>query len=79
MDRYYFSDELGQVKPDREIFEYVIHDLDVPPRRIAFFDDTPVNVEAAREVGITAFEVDGLAELESQLQDLGVISPERAP
>jgi len=79
MDRYFFSDELGLVKPDREIFEYVIRDLDVPPRRIAFFDDTPVNVQAAREVGIVAFEVDGIVELKSQLQGLGVVSPERAP
>ena len=79
MDRYYFSDELGQVKPDREIFEYVIRDLGVMPDRIAFFDDTPINVEAARDVGMRAFEVDGLAQLESQLQDLGVISPERVP
>ena len=73
LDSYYFSDELGQVKPDREIFEYVIRDLDVPPRRIAFFDDTRVNVHAAREVGIVAFEVDGILELESQLQMLGVL------
>ena len=79
MDNYYFSDELGQVKPDREIYEHVIRDLDVPPRRIAFFDDTRVNVQAAREVGIVAFEVDGIAELESQLQGLGVLSPARAP
>jgi len=73
MDSYYFSDELGQVKPDREIFEHVIRDLDVPPGRIAFFDDTPINVEAARKVGIIAYEVDGLAELESRLQGLGVL------
>ena len=79
MDIYYFSDELGKVKPDREIYEHVIRDLDVPPRRIAFFDDTRVNVQAAREVGIVAFEVDGIAELESQLQGLGVLSPARAP
>jgi putative hydrolase of the HAD superfamily len=73
LDRYYFSDELGLVKPDREVFEYVIRDLGVPPRRIAFFDDTAVNVEAAREAGMIAFEVDGMAELESQLQGLGVL------
>jgi len=79
MDNYYFSDEIGKVKPDREIYEHVIRDLDVPPRRIAFFDDTRVNVQAAREVGIVAFEVDGIAELESQLQGLGVLSPARAP
>jgi putative hydrolase of the HAD superfamily len=79
MDRYYFSDELGQVKPDREIFEHVVGDLGVTPRRIAFFDDTRVNVRAAREAGIIAFEVDGVAELETQLQLLGVINREQAP
>ena len=79
MDTYYFSDELGLVKPDREIFEYVIRDLDVAPRRIAFFDDTAVNVHAARDAGIVAFEVDGILELETQLQGLGVLSPEQAP
>ena len=73
MDRYYFSDELGHVKPDREIFEHVIRDLNVPPRRIAFFDDTPVNVEAARSVGISAHEVDGIAALKKELQRLGIL------
>ncbi len=73
MDRYYFSDELGQVKPDREIFEHVIRDLNVPPQRIAFFDDTPVNVEAARSVGISAHEVDGIAALKEELQRLGIL------
>jgi len=73
MDSYYFSDELGLVKPDREVFEYVIRDLGVPSRRIAFFDDTAVNVEAAREAGMIAYEVDGIAELEAQLQGLGVL------
>jgi putative hydrolase of the HAD superfamily len=79
MDRYYFSDELGLVKPDREVFTHVIRDLDVSPERIAFFDDTAINVVAARHVGMRAYEVDGIAELESQLQGLGVLSPERAP
>jgi putative hydrolase of the HAD superfamily len=73
LDRYYFSDEIGLVKPEREIFEYVISDLDVAPDRIAFFDDTAINVEAAREVGMIAFEVDGVAKLETQLQLLGVL------
>ena len=73
MDRYYFSDELGQVKPDREIFEHVIRDLNVPPQRIAFFDDTPVNVQAARVVGFAAYEVDGIDALRAQLQHLGLL------
>ena len=73
VDSFYFSDEIGLVKPDREIFDYVIRDLAVSPRRIAFFDDTPVNVEAARNAGLSAFLVDGIAELEAHLQSLGLI------
>ncbi len=73
VDTFYFSDEIGLVKPDREIFDHVIHDLAVSPRRIAFFDDTTVNVEAAREVGLNAFSVDGIVEVEAQLQRLGLI------
>jgi HAD superfamily hydrolase (TIGR01509 family) len=79
MERYYFSDELGWVKPEPEIYHHVIRDLDVAPARIAFFDDTPVNVEAARNVGINAFRVDGVQELEQQLEALGVLSRGQAP
>jgi len=75
MDRYYFSNDLGMVKPDREIFDHVIRDLGVPSVRIAFFDDTPVNVQAARGAGLTAFEVDGISALSAQLQRLGFLDP----
>lgn len=74
IETFYFSDEIGAVKPDREIFEHVIRDLDVPPHRIAFFDDTPVNVEGAREAGIEAGRVEGFPDLEARLHLLGVLS-----
>jgi putative hydrolase of the HAD superfamily len=73
VDSFFFSDEIGLVKPDREIFEYVIRDLAVSPRRIAFFDDTPVNVEAARNAGLSAFLVEGIEETKAQLRRLGLI------
>jgi putative hydrolase of the HAD superfamily len=73
MERYYFSNELGQVKPDPEIFEHVIRDLSVPPQRVAFFDDTPVNVEAARGAGLKAYEVDGIGALDDRLRRLGLL------
>ena len=73
VDSFYFSDEIGLVKPDREIFDYVIRDLAVGSRRIAFFDDTPVNVEAARNAGLSAYLVDGIAALRAQLQRIGLL------
>ena len=73
IDSFYFSDEIGHVKPDRAIFDHVVRDLAVPPERIAFFDDTTVNVEAARELGLNAHWVDGIDALRSQLQTLGLL------
>ncbi len=73
IDVFYFSDEIGSVKPEREIFDHVIRDLAVPPHRIAFFDDTAINVEAARNIGLAAYRVDGFDELENQLQGLDII------
>jgi len=73
IDTFYFSDEIGHVKPDRAAFEFVVRDLDVPPDRIAFFDDTRVNVEAARKTGMTAFAVDGFDELLARLRRLGLV------
>ncbi len=73
VDSFYFSDEIGLVKPDREIFDFVVRDLAVSPQRIAFFDDTMVNVEAAREVGLSAYLADGIAALKARLQRLSLV------
>jgi len=77
IDIFFFSDEIGSVKPEPSIFEHVLHELGVPPHRIAFFDDTPVNVEAAREAGIEAYEVDGLPALKTRLHRLGLPLPHK--
>ena len=73
IENFFFSDEIGHVKPERAIYEHVIRDLGVSSNRIAFFDDTPVNVEGAREVGIIAFETDGISELAASLRTLGIL------
>ena len=73
IDGFYFSDEIGHVKPNRAIFDHVVRDLAVPPEKIAFFDDTTVNVQAARELGLNAYWVDGIDALRAQLQNLGLL------
>jgi putative hydrolase of the HAD superfamily len=72
IDRCFFSDEVGLLKPQPEIFRYAIRELAVPAPRIAFFDDTAINVEAAAEVGLNAYLTDGLADLEQTLRSLGL-------
>jgi putative hydrolase of the HAD superfamily len=44
------------VKPDPAIYRYTLVKLGTQPEETLFLDDKPVNVEAAREVGMRALE-----------------------
>jgi putative hydrolase of the HAD superfamily len=74
VDHQFFSNEVGLAKPDPEIFAYAIRNLGVPADRIAFFDDTPVNIEVAAEAGMDARLVDGIADLKLCLNRTGIMS-----
>ena len=64
----------GLMKPDRQAYELVISTLEVPASEIHFLDDLPVNVSAAREIGINAFVVRGPREAEAILLSNGLLS-----
>ena len=66
----FISYEIGLLKPDREIFEFLLSHLPYPASRIAFFDDNPECVESALELGIKAFQVQGIDEVRRVLGDL---------
>ena len=59
----FFSYEMGMVKPDREIYEEVCRRLQKEPQQIHFFDDSPVNVEAAQNAGFNAYVVNSPAQI----------------
>jgi putative hydrolase of the HAD superfamily len=56
-DRLWFSHQIGLVKPDPEIFRYVLNDGGLNPEETLFIDDTLVHVEAARSVGINGWHL----------------------
>lgn len=58
-DHIFLSYEIGHSKPDRAAFEHVLDRVDQSPSAIRFLDDSEANVEAARDFGITALQVDG--------------------
>ncbi len=74
MEHLYFSNEVGLAKPDPEIFWLAIRDLGAPADRVAFFDDTPVNVEVAAQAGMNAYLTDGIDELRRCLERIGILS-----
>jgi len=62
----------GYLKPDRRAYEGALRRLGVEAGQVCFFDDLPGNVAAARELGMQAFQVRGVAETASVLRGLGI-------
>lgn len=56
-DCVFLSHQIGLMKPDPAIFEHVLQALDIAPAAAAFFDDGARNVEAAKNVGLQAYQV----------------------
>ena len=48
------SFQMKMLKPDPEFFREAIRRIGLPPEEIYYVDDSPVNVEAARAVGMDA-------------------------
>ncbi len=53
----YFSHEIGMRKPDKDIYEHVVEEINNYPSRMLFLDDRLDNVEAARAVGMKAVQI----------------------
>jgi putative hydrolase of the HAD superfamily len=56
-EKTYFSFKLGLRKPDREIFEYVIHDTGIDPAETLFIDDFVENIDTAHKLGFQAYHL----------------------
>ncbi len=72
VDHPFSSHLCGMVKPNSEIFQYVIAKLGCAPDQIVFFDDSLKNVLAARRSGITAVQTDGFEALQEALRQLNL-------
>ena len=67
------SHELGCMKPDKASFCHVLNTLGVAPEETLFFDDTSVNIDAARALGIRAHQVCGVDHLHQTLKELDIL------
>ncbi len=73
-DHHFVSHLTGKIKPDAYAFEHVLATLDCRPAETVFVDDSRLNVESAKRVGIRAFQVSGPAEAERALREAGVLT-----
>ena len=77
-DHTFFSHLLGVIKPDPQAFELALAHCQVEAEAVYFFDDCHSNVDAAQQLGMQAFQVDGFSALQQQLQALGLLPPTAA-
>lgn len=58
-DKLYLSYEMHLLKPNKDIYEEMIRDLNTDVKNIYFFDDNKDNFNSAKELGINAYCVTG--------------------
>jgi glucose-1-phosphatase len=76
-DRHFVSHLTGLIKPDSEAFDHVVKSLGCTPGEVVFLDDNSLNIEAAKGFGLHAIRVQGAAEAQRALTELGIIDGNR--
>ena len=71
-DGFVISGIEGVAKPDRRIFEILLHRYRLEPAATVFIDDSPANVDTARGLGLIAVRYTSAGELRSQLRSPGL-------
>ncbi len=56
-ERAWFSFRIGMVKPDPNIFGFILHDKQLDPGQTLFIDDTEEHVLGARTTGMQAYHL----------------------
>jgi glucose-1-phosphatase len=72
-DHCFGSHLMHKVKPDREAFEYVLNRLDCNAASVLFLDDNDINVNSARDMGMTAHRVKGPKDIEQVFHKTGML------
>jgi 2-haloacid dehalogenase len=71
-DAHVISGLEGVAKPDRRIFEILLHRHGLRPQATVFIDDQPRNIDAARNLGFLALHFSSAVQLRRDLQSLGI-------
>lgn len=67
------SYKVGMIKPDPEIYRYLLDTYDIEPSEAVFIDDTADNIEAAKKLGINTILFTGKDAADEELHRYGVM------
>lgn len=68
-----YSFEQGIGKPEPAAYAHALNALGSSPEQTLFIDDSAVNVQAARELGLRAIAFEGADSLRGQLIEMGIL------
>ncbi len=57
-DQLFLSYEIGMWKPDTEIYQYVLDEINLKPHEVLFLDDNPHNIQSASALGMQTILVE---------------------
>ena len=72
-DGFVISSKIGYIKPEPEIYQYLLKKYSLMAEKTLFIDDRPVNLAPAREMGIKTIHFTGPRELGNALTGLGIL------
>jgi putative hydrolase of the HAD superfamily len=75
-DKIFLSCETGLLKPDVQAFAHVAASSGCAAKNILFFDDNPLNVNAALDLGCAAELINGIDDLRRAFDQNGILSIE---
>jgi 2-haloacid dehalogenase len=73
LDDIVISGEVGQIKPDPEIYEIALQRIGRPANECLFIDDSLANIEQARRMGFAVVHFQSPEQLETELKALNLL------
>lgn len=70
-----FSFETGYVKPEKEIYHFLMDKYGLEPETCVFLDDNAANLAYPKEIGWSTVQFIGLGQAQDELKALGVTVP----
>jgi 2-haloacid dehalogenase len=67
------SGEIGRVKPNREIFDFLLEETGRRAEECVFIDDSPENTAAARDLGFDVIHFRSPRQLRDELMNRGIL------
>ncbi len=72
-DPLIISGQVGLIKPDPQIFNLLLCQLDQDPEECVYIDDLESNIQAASKIGFSTILYQSPEQLQTQLHTLGVV------